>query len=483
MTYRTRGPYPVQTLLAASLLVVSLILLPREASAGDDDRQAPSVDFRHGDLRVSENKRFLVHADGTPFFYLGDTAWELFHRLNRQEAERYLENRRQKRFTVIQAVVLAELDGLNTPNALGEKPLIDNDPTKPNEAYFQHVDYIVNKAEEEGLFIGMLPTWGDKVFKAEWGVGPVVFTAENARIYSRFLGNRYKDKPNIIWILGGDRLGGGYEAIWTEMAAGLKEGDGGRHLITYHPGGGHSSSEWFHEDAWLDFNLLQSGHGRRDEPNYEAITKDYNRLPIKPCMDGEPRYEDHCINWDPKNGWFDDYDVRQAAYWALFAGAHGHTYGCHDIWQMMAPGRTPISSARNNWYDVLDLPGAGEMRHARHLIESRPFLNRVPDQSVIASDLGAGVDHVQATRGDGYVFVYIPTGKPTTLNLGRISGKKVRAWWYDPRNGKATAIGVYPNSGMREFVPPGKASRGNDRVLVLDDVEKKFRAPGQRALN
>src|SRR5690606_14962370 len=139
------------------------------------------VDFSHGKLKVSENKRFLVFEDGTPFFYLGDTAWELFHRLSKEETEKYLENRREKGFTVIQAVVLAELDGLNTPNAEGEKPLIDNDPAKINEAYFQHVDWVLEKAEEKGLFIGLLPTWGDK-WNKKWGVGPVIFTPENAGV-------------------------------------------------------------------------------------------------------------------------------------------------------------------------------------------------------------------------------------------------------------------------------------------------------------
>ncbi|MDQ3534164.1 MAG: DUF4038 domain-containing protein, partial [Bacteroidota bacterium] len=121
-------------------------------------------------ITISSNNRYL-QAEGTPFFYLGDTAWELFHRLNREEATEYLQNRAEKGFNVIQAVVLAELDGLNTPNAYGHLPLIDNDPTKINNDYFEHVDFIVNKAEELGLYIGMLPTWGDK-FNKKWGVGP-----------------------------------------------------------------------------------------------------------------------------------------------------------------------------------------------------------------------------------------------------------------------------------------------------------------------
>ncbi len=151
-------------------------------------RQGLSVDFSHGPLKVSDNKRYLVHQDGTPFFYLGCTAWELFHRLNREEADRYLENRRQKGFTVIQAVILAELNGLDIPNPYGDLPLLNNDPTTPNERYFQHVDYIVNKAQEKGIYIGMLPTWADKVGAKLWGLGPEkLIDTTNARIYGEFL--------------------------------------------------------------------------------------------------------------------------------------------------------------------------------------------------------------------------------------------------------------------------------------------------------
>jgi hypothetical protein len=111
-----------------------------------------------GRLRVTANHRYLEYENGKPFFYLGDTAWELFHRLNREEATRYLTNRSQKGFTVIQASILAQLGGLTVPNAYGDLPVLDNDPAKPNEAYFRHIDFIVNHAEELGLFVGLLPT-------------------------------------------------------------------------------------------------------------------------------------------------------------------------------------------------------------------------------------------------------------------------------------------------------------------------------------
>jgi hypothetical protein len=256
-------------------------------------------------LRVSDNKRYLVKTDGTPFFYLGDTAWELFHRLNREQADQYLRNRANKGFTVIQAVALAELNGLRDPNPYGHLPLLNEDPTQPNEDYFKHVDYIINKAGELGLYIGLLPTWGDKVFKHTWGEGPEIFNPANARIFGQYIGNRYKNKQNIIWILGGDRNPRQDQdlAIWRAMAEGITAGAGegkpDKVLITFHPqpksDGG--SSTWFHQEAWLDFNMFQTGHCK-DTPTYAKITHDYRLAGTKPTMDGEPLYEDHpvCFN-------------------------------------------------------------------------------------------------------------------------------------------------------------------------------------------
>ena len=437
-------------------------------------RTGPSVDFSHGDLKVSPNHRFLVHADGTPFFYLGDTAWELFHRLNREEAERYLEKRRAQGFTVIQSVVLAEFDGLHSPNAYGDLPLAGDDPTRPNEAYFRHVDFVVRTAAAKGLFIGMLPTWGDKVTAESGGTGPVVFTPENARSYGRFLGTRYKDAPNLIWILGGDRAAGDprVQEIWRQMALGLHEGDGGRDLDTFHPRGGRSSSEWFHRDQWLDFNMLQSGHSAKNIENDKKIDHDYALEPPKPALDGEPRYEDHPVNWRPANGWFDDYDVRQAAYWALFAGAHGHTYGCHDIWQFLSPAHPPISSARTPWQQALDLPGAWQMRHVRALMESRSMLDRVPDQPLLVDAAESGPAHPRATRGSDYAFVYLPEGGEVAVRMGRITGARVAASWFDPRTGAWTGAGDFANSGTQRFTAPS-SGRGNDWVLALDDAARR----------
>ena len=255
-------------------------------------------------LRVSENGRFFVKADGSPFFYLGDTEWGLFH-LSREDAELYLKDRAAKKFTVIQAVVTF-WGGLDRPNAYGETVFVGGDPTRPNEAYFRHVDYVVDKAESLGLYIGMVPIWskeyvqqdrsmlenpsfGTSIRSAIRAEKPSVVDKSSAYTYGRFLGRRYRDKP-IIWILGGDWFASGTEEIWRAMAAGIAEGDGGTHLKTYHPKSPRSSSQWFHNDAWLDFNMLQTGHTSLNR-NYDLVAADYDRIPVKPVVDGEGGYE------------------------------------------------------------------------------------------------------------------------------------------------------------------------------------------------
>lgn len=439
----------------------------------------PLVMMMAQDLRVSENRRYLVRSDGTAFFYLGDTAWELFHRLNREDADEYLENRRQKGFSVIQAVALAELDGLSVANAYGHLPLVDRDPSKPNEAYFAHADWIIRKAAEKGLIIGLLPTWGEKVVTAPWQKTPgVIFNEANARVYGRWIGTRYKNTPNLIWVLGGDRDAKEVVAVWRAMAQGIREGDGGRHLQTYHPPGGKSSSESLHDEAWLDFNLMQSGHAAKNLRNDLMIETDYARKPVKPVIDAEPRYENHPVNWKPKElGWFDDFDVRQAAYWAVLAGAAGHTYGCHDIWQMAAAGRESVGLARGDWRSSLNLPGAYQVGYMRRLMESRPMLSRVPAQELLI-DPPAGEATQRLMKGDGHLLAYTPMGQPITIKVGELPWKESVAWWYDPRVGKAQEIGRVKHDATHRFTVPGTPARGNDWVLVLDDPSKGFSRPG-----
>jgi len=443
-------------------------------------------------LKVSESRRFLVYEDGRPFFYLADTAWELFHRLNREEADRYLQDRARKGFTVIQAVALAELDGLADPNPYGHRPLRDNDPTRPDiqegpaNDYWDHVDFVVEKANSLGLYVGLLPTWGDK-WNKKWGVGPEIFTAENAAVYGEWLGRRYRDR-GVIWILGGDRPveTEAHKAILRAMARGLRKGDGGAHLMTFHPTGGSGSSEPFHDEDWLDFNMRQNGHVAEFTGRYDTTRADYDRTPAKPVVDGEPIYEDHPVSFEAaKFGHSIAADVRRPLYWDLFSGACGHTYGHHSVWQMWAPERKAINNPLLPWHEAISQPGAGQMQYARRLLESRPFLTRIPDDTVVVTDRvptsvpGAGRYRFVATRDAErrYAMVYAPVGRPFKVRMAAIKGARVKAWWFNPRDGKATPIGDFTNEGEREFVPPDPGEP-LDWVLVLDDAAQGFPPPG-----
>jgi hypothetical protein len=444
-------------------------------------------------LKVSENGRFIITESGEPFFWLGDTAWELFHRLNRQEADQYLENRAKKGFTVIQAVALAELDGLNARNAYGYEPLVDNDPTKPaikdgdDNDYWDHVDYIVKRANSLGIYIGLLPTWGDK-WNKKWGSGPEIFNETNAFVYGQWLGKRYKD-AGIIWILGGDRPveTERHKEIIRAMARGLKSGDGGVHLITFHPMGGQGSAQFFHNEDWLDVNMRQNGHVAEYTGRYDQTLVDYNRTPIKPVLDGEPIYEDHPVSFDAnKLGHSIAADVRRPLYWDLFNGACGHTYGHHSVWQMWAPPREPINNPLMPWYEAINQPGASQMQYAKKLLLSRPYLTRIPDPDLIVRDRvptsvpGAGRYYFAATRDANGTFamVYAPIGRSFKVKLEKIKAPKIKAWWFNPRDGTATEIGIFDNTGIKEFVPPNPGEM-LDWVLVLDDMAQGFPPPGQ----
>lgn len=435
-------------------------------------------------LQVTRNMHYLEYDDGAPFFWLGDTAWELFHRLNLEDAEVYLRNRAAKGFTVIQAVVLAELGGLKEPNPNGDLPLVNDDPSRPNEAFFRHVDAIVDVAARLGLFVGMLPTWGDKWKPGRADSAPI-FDPDTAYQYGEFVGQRYQDKP-VIWILGGDRNidSEAEAAVIAAMALGLREGDGGSHLITYHPMGPGCSSDFFQAADWLDLNMIQSSHGAQDHDNGLFVAHDYALLPPKPTVDGEPRYETIQVGFynadAPRNVRFDAYDVRQAAYWALLAGACGHTYGNNNVWQMWQPGRAPILGACVPWREALDHPGAFQMGLLRRLFESRPYQQLVPDGGFIVDGPRQGGAKVRGARaGDGgFALVYTPRGERFSIRMDVVRAERVQATWYDPRYGMAAPIHNSDNRGIQTFVPP-TSGRGNDWVLVLDDAQRGFGPPGQ----
>jgi len=467
-----------------SVLILGLLVFSSSGAGTQEGRwQGAPVDFSQGHLRVSADGHHLQFANGNGFFFLGDTAWEMFHRLKRAEMETYLEDRRSKGFTVIQAVVLAEFDGLTQANAEGNLPLVGSDPEHPNEKYFELVDYAVRTARTKGMYVGMLPTWGDKMGPVLLGKGPVIFNEKNAYAYGLFLGRRYAKDANVIWILGGDRMPTEHELVWRAMAKGLRAGDKGRHLITYHPGGGKSSSDGFaNADSPLDFNMMQSGHGSRHFANYAMIEKDYALKPLKPTVDGEARYEDHPVIFKAENGWFIDADSREAAYWAVFAGSAGFTYGCHDIWQFLDTSRNqPVTFARTPWQQALNFPGSMQMLYLRRLMESHDFLRLVPAQEMVvaAEELPESGEllHVAALKhSDGRVaLIYVPAGVlQVTVDMNSVAGGDVTSRWFDPTTGRSfPAVAMQEEAPGTFRLPMPAPGNGHDWVLVMEAVLHK----------
>ncbi|MFK7604262.1 DUF4038 domain-containing protein [Deinococcus sp. SM5_A1] len=493
-TFRLRPAYASELaleVLSAPALVGSAVGLGRVAAGASTcssrwkiERVARPASTNR--LAVSKDGHSLIHADGSPFLYLADTAWELPHRLDRAETVRYLDARQSQGFTAIQTVALAELDGPTVTNAYGDLPFKSGDPARPATTsgsdpkkadeydYWDHLDYVIEQAGARGMYVTLLPTWG------QWVSTTPLFTPASARSYGRFLGQRYSSAP-VIWMLGGDRNPDTTEKreIWRAMAAGLEEGAGSaeKALISYHPGMGYGSAQWFHKEAWLDFNTWQTGHCRLQRV-WEKIGQTWAEKPTKPVLNAEPIYDNHPVCFDAASqGYSDATDVRTVAYWSVFSGAFGASHGHHSVWQMFDKGRKGINGPQVPWTEGLNAPGANQMRYLRTLLEDRPALGRVPDTNLVIQ-LYDDEQRIVAARGDGYALVYTAVGKPIEVRSERLPGDETLASWYNPRTGQTTSIGKVSRKGLVGFTPPSKG-HGNDWVLVLDDAAKEFRSVGQ----
>lgn len=397
-----------------------------------------------------------------------------------------MDNRAAKGFSVIQAVALAEFNGLRKPNQYGELPFRDLNTLQPNDKYFEVIDSVIHMARRRNLFIGLLPTWGDKV-TPNWGEGPVIFDSAKAYHYGKWIGSRYKSEPNIIWILGGDRPAvrdsNDWRPVWRGMAKGINDATSNGAFITYHPWGNSSStSQWIHNEPWLHMNAFQSGHGGgHDVPCWEWANRDFNMTPAKPTLDMEPNYEDHPVNpwpkWNPENGYFRDYDVRKQCYRSVFAGACGVTYGHHAVWQFTSAREETVNYPDRGWINAIDRPGAFQVGYLRRLLESRPVLSRVPDNSLIVSGQGEKGERMEAFRAADYSYamVYLPVGKKVSIDLRKMP-KGLSAWWFNPRDASSQKIGLSEQKEVMELAPP-TTGVGNDWVLVIDDAGKKYKMP------
>jgi len=438
-------------------------------------------------IHVSPDGHYFVKADGTPFFWQADTAWGIFNHAAPADVDAYLNDRQAKGFNVIQGVI-ALWDYRQKRNADGELPFVNGDLGQINEAYYRNVDAILDQVAAHGMYMAVLPFWhknaGDRL-----GTNGI---PEKMEAYCQFLARRYASR-NLFWILGGDSTANGEAGEKIQhvtdleargLIAGAHAAGVNKILISYHPTGRQSSSFWFHDRSWLDFNSIQSGHFI-NTTDFRLVGDDYAKTPVKPTLDMEPGYENITdgLVGTPGARRLQAVDVRRSEYLDVFAGAAGLTYGQGEVYSFAPGGRvTTRWGTTNSWREALHLPASGQVQYIRYLVESRPQLERVPDQSLIVGDVSPrAIDRIEALRGaDGsYAFVYLPSGQTNvTLHTGKLSGTRLIAWWYNPRTGESRLLDHFAKTDTYAFSTPDR-DPANDWVLVLDDADRNYRPPGR----
>lgn len=416
--------------------------------------------------RLCAGKNGLYGADGKPFCYLADTAWTLLHRLTKDDMAFYLDTRAAQGYNAVQVAALTEDDGLRVPNAYGQRPLLSRDgcfdPAAPDEAggYWNLLDEFLDMANRRGILVALLPTWGDK-FNRQDGLGPEIFTPENAYRYGLWLGRRCRNRDNLLWVLGGDRplQTPRHTAVMDEMARGLREGDGGAHLITFHPPGAASSVDFLAGRDYLDFHAVQSSHALDSYDSWRLLRRTRERED-KPCLDMECRYEDFPACFEPAYGYrWTAADLRQNLYSSLMEGACGFVYGHASVWCFREREEDGVPP----WREALLRPGARQTPYAARLRLSRPYAAFRPAPELIDGDAET---LTLAGRGERYAFVYAPAGQPLRVRAGKLGGKALKESWFNPCTGKETAAGCVPPRDWL-FTPPS-GGRGRDWVLILD---------------
>ena len=417
-------------------------------------------------LKLQANKRYLIDQNNAPFLMQGDAAWSLIVQLNDANVEQYLKNRRQKGFNAIM-VNLIEHKFCNHPplNFAGEGPFTTpGDFSTPNEKYFARADWVIRKAAENDIQVLLYPIYlGYKGTDEGWMEEALANSPAKCLDYGRYLGKRYKDFDNIIWMMGGDRHPGPALEDVDMVALGIKEYDQ-RHVFSAHCDPEHSAVDDYSGGRWLDFNTTYTY-----EIVHAKLLQDYNRTPAVPFVLIESSYEgEHNSS---------EVQVRRQAYWAVLCGGFGHVFGNNPIWHFDGPGLFPV---KVTWQQAMDLPGSVGMQFWGQLFRSRSWYDLIPDQKheVVTRGLGEfrGLDYLAAARTSdgGTVIAYMPTSRAIGVDMSKIAASQVKAWWFDPEKGKATAAGIFPASGTHEFTPPGEG----DWVLVLDDAARQLPAPG-----
>ncbi len=412
-------------------------------------------------LRISPNGRYFVTGEGQPFFWMGDTAWPFFTVYPMQTALAYLEKRASQGFNVVQGVLgWSAGTGFERPvpaaNEDGQRAWED-DPAHPNPAFFDRVEKLLLAAKQQGIVLAMLPTWGYYVCEAH------VFNEDNAFVYGKFLGERFKQHPNLVWVSGGDRIPTGREAEYRALGRGLRAGDGGAHLITYHPCGWRHSSQFWQDEDWLDFHMIETWTAWPSV--YEAVRSDYGLLPPRPVVLGEGAYED---GPEYPLGPIDPLIVRRQAWWAWMGGGF-ITYGQNCNWR-----------EEPRWAEGWDQPGAGQMSLFKQIVTALPWTQMIPDQGMFASGVSSERTLNTAMRSldSTCALIYLSSQCHALVNIDRILAPRVQATLVNPATGEKRDAGLYPTGNAtgetfyqwksQWFSTPGF---WQDAILILTGCE------------
>lgn len=474
---------PCCLLLLAGFLLALMGLVPRCAEG------VPAAEVTSPfPLRVSASGRHLENARGEPFLLHGDTAWSLMVQLSREDTEAYLENRRQKGFNAILVNLIEYYYADHPPrNRYGDEPFTTaGDFSTPNEAYFAHADWVLQRAADKGILVILNPcyTGYSSDFKSSrdgWTRAIIANGPAKCRDYGRYVGRRFQRHRNIIWQAGGDTMipaKSDLERNWLEILRGIQE----------HAADGLWSAHWYRFSTALDqstfapYMTLDNAYG--GNRSYVQALRAYNRANPKPTFLNEGYYEDTNLG---AGGVGTPQQMRAQAYWAILSGATGHIFGSDHIWAFGGPLGFPGKPLPGkDWRQGMDRQPSREMVFVKRLFEGRAWHDLVPDQdhSVVTSGYGtfgkddrtAGGDYVAAARtADGsLVMAYVPStgagARTIAVDMARLSGA-AHARWYNPTNGSYTSIAGSPfaNRGSRDFSTPGDNGTGtNDWVLVLE---------------
>ena len=434
--------------------------------AGEVSRAAtPDYPIKHG-----TNPRYLVDQKGRPLLLLGDSPWSLMVQLTREETEQYLINRHRKGFNSIIVNLIEHFGADNPPyNRYGDPPFtIPGDFSTPNPAYFAHVDWVLKKAAQYGIQVFLVPAYlGSQGGVEGWYQEMLANGVDKLRDYGRFLGERYKDYPNLVWLNGGD-YNPPDKSVVTAVAEGILDFDS-NHLHTAHCAAETSALEFYWFESWLHINNTYSY-----SPVLIKSREDYARTPVAPFFLSESGYEGvsyQGVTLSPQ-------DIRRQAYWSLFSGSCGAFFGAYPLWGFFA-----------GWQQQMNGPGSLDMANIKRLMDSRSWWTFVPDpeNTIVVANFGdpESTDpsqyYVTAERADdgSSFWAYIPTGRTITVDMSKISGSTVQTWWYSPRTGDATPIGQFPNAGLQDFTTPESEGESQDWILVADDAGRNFPPPGK----